>query len=294
MSNIIYLNSDDFFVDQSANGKVLCNYQKGMCFALFYSTNCKFCDTLIPEFKKLPMIFPGSKFAMVNLNRFPDIIKKSMDTIAPIEAVPFIMLYKEGRPYIQYEEGRTLKDMVDFLKEVLARVNNQRSFVPSEMSHANMAPNYQQQPAGAPQAQASNLEQGPSVGIPYNIVCDEEKGVCYLTFNDLYPSMGQAQQPSAGGPPPTMQAPPPAQPQRYPQPQYQQQPMYAPQQTAQPRFQGYPQQPQQPQQYPQQGYQQQGYPQQGYPQQYTGYSPQQGYYPPQAGGYNSMRAQQYQ
>ena len=259
MASPLYLGSDDFYVDTTPNGgKMLCNYQKnGVVFALFYSTNCKYCDTLLPEFRKLPMIFQGTKFAIINLNRSPDIIKKSADTILPITQVPFIVLYYNGKPYIHYQETNTLKDMVDFLKEALSRLQQKRSFVPSEMGSIGSASG-NPSPFVAPNAgtnAAIEAEKNNPLGIPYNLVCDDEKGICYLTFEQIYgkempanPQQAQQQQ--------QMQ-----QQQRQQMPPMQQQQMYPQQQM--------------PQQYPQQPMQQK-----------QAYAPQQGYYPPSAGTYN--------
>ena len=173
----IYLQNDDFYVDQTQpDRKVLCNYQKGVCFTLFYSTNCKHCDTLLPEFKKLLMVFPGTKFAIVNLNRSPEIIRKSADTILPLDQVPFVVLYYNGRPVIHYNEGNTLKDMVNFLKEALPRFAQQKSFVTANQAGT---------PAAAQQHVPNNAtpqDLNNPMGIPYNLICDDERGVCYFNF----------------------------------------------------------------------------------------------------------------
>jgi len=265
----IYLQNDDFFVDQSQpDRKVLCNYQKGVCFTLFYSVNCKHCDTLLPEFKKLLVVFPGTKFAIVNLNRSPEIIRKSVDTILPIDQVPFVVLYYNGRPVIHYQEGNTLKDMVDFLKEALPRFAQQKSFVTAPTAQTAYASNpAQQQQGGNMPATGNPQELNNNMGIPYNLICDDEKGICYFNFGELYGKEIAMQHPNA---------------QRNMSQQQAQQMMMHPHHQQQMMMQ------QQQQMMPQQA-QQMMPPQQ---QQRQAYS-QQGYFPPNSGQYQQKQQPQY-
>jgi thiol-disulfide isomerase/thioredoxin len=165
MNNLIYLGSDDFGVELSSKGqKLLCNKQAGICLVLFFSNNCTYCDELIPDFKKLPMAMGGVKFALVNLNKHQQIYHMSKTTIAPIDVVPYIILYFNGKPFLKYEGERTLNDILAFMKEVVSRLQQQKSFVDNKVKTIESEiPKY-------------------TIGQPYNLVCDEDKGVCYINF----------------------------------------------------------------------------------------------------------------
>jgi thiol-disulfide isomerase/thioredoxin len=169
--NLLYLNSNDFYITEGSKGKVLCNYLKDLTFVLFHADadKCPHCEELIPEFKKLPHFIQSCKFALVNLNKNQDIIAKSNQTIAPVTYVPYMILYVNGRPFLRYEGNRTLKDLVEFINEVIQRIKSKSNFVESKNS--------------------AKLEDAPSqytYGIPYDIVCDEDKGICYVKYGDAY------------------------------------------------------------------------------------------------------------
>jgi hypothetical protein len=223
MNNLYHLTSEDFFLDQSNDGKrVLCIDAKGLVLVCFHvnSNRCAHCEDTIPEFKRLPQRIGGCKFALANLSMNPDVIKMSNMSKAPIEHVPFIILYVNGRPFLRYEGERTTQDMMEFIQEVVQKLQSKQQFIEQKnFKVESEIPGY-------------------SVGIPCNVVCDEEKGVCYLECDDAYKTKA-----AQGAPRPQQQYP-----SNYPQ---------QPQQYGAPRQQGYPMQQQQGFS-PQQGYQQGG------------------------------------
>jgi len=175
MSNsIIYLNNNDFYIGEGSKGKVLCTNIKELVFVLFHADldKCKYCEDVIPEFKQLPHAISSCRFALVNLNKNLDIVKMSNETIAQFSYVPYMILYVNGRPFIRYDGDRNAKDMADFVMEVLSRLKSNNTF------------------ANAPKKvkQENNVIPGYSIAIPYSVVCDDEKGVCYLKYDEAYKS----------------------------------------------------------------------------------------------------------
>lgn len=171
MNILQQLSSEDFYIGQSSKGgKILCINQKGLVLALFHLNpdRCKWCEEVIPDFKRLPQIQGNCKYALVNLNKFPDVAKMAKTTIAPIDYVPYIVFYVDGKPFIRYEGDRTIKDITEFINDVLTRIQTKRSF--SDTKNAKMDTDI---PVG-------------SFGIPYSVVCDQDKGVCYLTHAEAY------------------------------------------------------------------------------------------------------------
>jgi hypothetical protein len=136
---------------------------------------CGYSDAAKEAFKQLPFNIGGSKFGLTNLSANPDIITMSKKTIAPITSVPYMILYVNSRPFLRFDDDdRSLENMVDFMNQVLSRLNTQKKFIDKGAKFESEIPKY-------------------SVGIPFNVVCDEEKGMCYLNYDDAYKKMRQQQ-----------------------------------------------------------------------------------------------------
>ena len=233
MNNLYHLTGEDFFLEQGSDGrKLLCIDAKGLVLVCFHvnSDRCAHCEDAIPEFKRLPQRIGNCKFALANLSANPDLIKMSKLSKAPIEYVPFIILYVNGRPFLKYSGERTTQEMAEFVQEVVQKLQTKQQFIEQKnFKIESDIPAY-------------------SVGLPYNVVCDEEKGVCYLSYESAYQVKPEQSQQR-----PQQQYPPgyPQQPQQYGG-------GYPPQQQQHPGMHGgYPS--------PQQGYQQGGYGQQKMP-----------------------------
>jgi hypothetical protein len=167
--NLQFLRSQDFYLDEGTKGKVMCNNTKGFCLVLFHadSSRCTHCEECIPEFKKLPYKMGGVKFALVNVNRERDVVQMSAVTISPITYVPYIVLYINGRPTFRYDGERTTEKMLEFLNDVMSSLQSKTAFVNN------------------PNVRIESEIPAYSIGIPANVVCDAEKGVCYLKYEDF-------------------------------------------------------------------------------------------------------------
>ena len=284
------------------------------------SNNCVYCKKLLPIFNKLPEKVGGCNFAKVNVSQARGVLRLSKTTISPIEFVPYIIFYVNGKPYMRYNGPPEMKEIQSFVVEVANNIQNKQNFSPDKIKDAEKdIPEY-------------------TIGKP---LCGNGEG-CYVHYDDAYPEMppgsnapaerkSQAQKGqylgyeeaySEGGQndpnqeyreeyaqrqlPPHQRQPPPNFPsqQRMPPPQQQypqqqqrmppQQPQY-PQQRMPPQQQ-YPQQQQRmpPQQYPQQQ-QRMPPPQQQYPQQQQRMPPPQQQYPqqqyPQQQQYSQIRSE---
>jgi hypothetical protein len=175
MSNLVAnLSTDDFMLSQSSKGgKILCTEIPGISFVLFHADRCHNCENVIPYFKQMSRseLLTGCKFALCNLARNPALIKMSSQTVAPFEYVPYMMLYYDGRPIARYEtdddEDFNPQDCLEFLQEMIKRLQSKKHFI-----------------------QNKNFKFDDDVkkfgGIPFNLVCDEDKGVCYFEADALY------------------------------------------------------------------------------------------------------------
>ena len=223
--SILHLTNNDFYVDNGKKGKVMCTTQKDILFAFFHlnDNECSNCTTMIPEFVNVAKRLPQIKYALVNLSKYPEIFKKTVDTIAPIKYVPYLIIFVNNRPFLRYDGGKSSSEMYEFIKELLENMPKylpqyqppqQQSQQQSQpQGNPYQQPQYQlqgqqyQQSQQYPQQQSqggqqpSQPSQGalvssttkfnsevpvyPAGGIPYNVVCDKNTGLCYLSFEEL-------------------------------------------------------------------------------------------------------------
>ena len=115
MSSLLFLSADDFVVQQGEKGPLLCHEIRGFSLVMFYSTKCVYCQKLIPTFKRLPDIVNGCQFGMINVSTNKHLIQMARQTITPIEYVPLIILYINGRPYMRYEGAPEENDIRRFI-----------------------------------------------------------------------------------------------------------------------------------------------------------------------------------
>jgi thiol-disulfide isomerase/thioredoxin len=177
--SVLNLTSNDFYIDDGTKGKVLCSTRKGIVFVMFHlnESACPNCHTVMPEFLALPKHIPSIQYATVNLSNYPDIAKKSGLTLAPIKYVPYLILYVNGRPWLRWDNEKTLAAMANFLKDILPRIPK------------NLVDNSSSSGPNKSSAEEKPVFQGG--GIPYNVVCDKSSGVCYLSFEDFRNSARQ-------------------------------------------------------------------------------------------------------
>lgn len=167
MNSLLFLNEQDFSIQQGKKGHILCNNLPGLSLVLFYSTRCEYCPMMVEIFKKLPHYVPGCQFALLNISTYQNVAWMSQKTIAPITYVPFVVLYVNGRPFMKYNGEKRLQDIAGFVNEVLSRIQNKKNFSSSNI-------------------RVENEETIPEYcsGIPFNLVCEGE--MCYLSFAEAY------------------------------------------------------------------------------------------------------------
>ena len=165
MSGLLFLDNEDFSTVKGTKGNIMCHSIPGFTLVLFYSTQCSYCQNLIPIFKKLPGSIGGCQFGMINVTSNKKCVAMSRETIAPITYVPYIILYVNGRPFMCYKGPHDIKEIHRFILEVAQKMQSKQKF--SE----------------------EHVKEDPRGGIPlYTIghpLCGED-GVCYLEFNDAY------------------------------------------------------------------------------------------------------------
>lgn len=165
MNGLLFLSSEDFYVNEQQNEKLLnCQVNNGLLLVLFYSTQCEHCQKAIPIFRQLPQMIHGCSFGMINVSTNAKVVHLSRTTISPIQYVPLVVLYVNGEPYYKYKGTISLPEIQKFIIQMSQMLESKQQFV------------QQQQP----QKESRRIPEY-TIGIPH---CDED--VCYLEFDEAY------------------------------------------------------------------------------------------------------------
>jgi thioredoxin-like negative regulator of GroEL len=111
MNGLVYLTDQDFYVSENNLRLGL----KGTVFILVYSMDCKHCKDVIPFFKQLPQIIRGCQIAVLNISKFISVAHLSRNTKTPIDVVPFMILFSNGKVKSRYKGQYTMNDILQFL-----------------------------------------------------------------------------------------------------------------------------------------------------------------------------------
>ena len=171
MSGLLYLEADDFMIVKNTRGdnNILTIQSKGNALVLFYSTQCVHCQSLISVFKTLPKVLGGCQYGMINISKYKDCIAKSHQTNTPIDCVPYIIFYYNGKPYMRYKGEYDIESIKKFVIYIA-------NFIQTKTSLTSLTEN--------------NNKDNPkhniriySFGLP---LYGDEDNVCYLPFETAY------------------------------------------------------------------------------------------------------------
>jgi len=165
--SLLFLNTDNFSISKGERGSLLCNDIEGFSLILFYSTQCQYCHQVIPIFKQLPRYIQGCKFGMINVSKNNKLIEMAKDTIAPLEYVPYIILYTNRKPFMRYEEKLDIESIKQFILDVQKNLKHKEQFTQKKKSKIVKA--------SIPGYTIGNPVSGPT-----------KKKRCYLNFDSAY------------------------------------------------------------------------------------------------------------
>jgi len=170
----LFLTSQDFHIQRGTQGPILCHSIRDFSLIMFYSTRCKWCQTLIPIFKRLPGTIGGCQFGMVNIDNNRQCVEMSKSTQKTvINYVPLIIFYVNGKPLMKYDKNLpyTLENLQKFVIGIANNILERQKFI----KHKNTG-------VTVPESELARTWQG--IGIP---VCSG--GVCYLPNCKAYPQI---------------------------------------------------------------------------------------------------------
>ena len=167
MNTFQFLDDSNFHLSKGQQNKVLlCTNGEGISFVFFYSTKCPNCHPGLEVFRRLKEKFSNQiKFCVVNINENPTIITKSNSSCTPIEYVPYLVVYYNGKPFLRYDSDIELENLITFMVEVMKRIESKVKFSKNAPAEESTVPEY----AG---------------GVPYNVVCDKNR--CYIKWDKAY------------------------------------------------------------------------------------------------------------
>jgi len=146
MNSTHFITQDDFILKKVENGGTeLCISIPGLTLILFYSPLCKFCQEFLPVYKTLPGSVQGCQFAILNVSQNKNCIKLSENTKNPIDVVPYLLLYVNGRPFIRYKGELTADYLRYFIIEVIKSLHMQQNFLKNNQNvklQKNKLPHY--------------------------------------------------------------------------------------------------------------------------------------------------------
>lgn len=166
---LVYLTPENYSVNQSEE---LCNNLRGYSFVFFTSARCSYCKDVYPAFVRLSETIQGCVFGVMNVEQNNNaVVQISKRSKTPLEYVPYIILYANGRPLSQYVHDENNPQ---------ANLERMKTFLVQQTTRKQTAD-------GATSAVAAAVIPPYSIGIPKNRASSAKlKKVCYLSYDTAY------------------------------------------------------------------------------------------------------------
>ena len=119
MSKIQVLSSGNFIVS-GRQRKTMGLNMGGVVLVYFKSTGSQPCANFEPIFHQLASKDGRIMCAICDVAQYKDIIQMSRDTTTPIQTVPLLILYINGRPHAKFTGQKTLESVQKFISDALA------------------------------------------------------------------------------------------------------------------------------------------------------------------------------
>lgn len=173
---IQYVSYRDFYISSIPQfGNVLGTKIGGLALVIFQSDNCNVCAKVIkPLMYELDKLISGCTIIFADiLDGGAALYKMSQQTIMKIEAVPFIVLYNNGQPLMEYKGAATIEGFLQFLNAINEKLKMRQPFTKSEAQAMGKCP------------VGDNGIPGYCIGKPIT-----DDNLCMLTFGDAYGKCG--------------------------------------------------------------------------------------------------------
>lgn len=141
MPPIKSLTAKNFVITGNAQ-KTLCINVDGAFLVFFKMMGCENCKAFEPVFVNLSKQESRVMLAVVDLTSNKDIVQWSRQTSTPINAVPVLILYINGRPHAKFNGTKNIVSIQNFISKALEAATNTAppaQFVSSQQPTAAMA-----------------------------------------------------------------------------------------------------------------------------------------------------------
>lgn len=110
---IIELNNSNFYI--SPTNHLHCDIKDTIA-VLFY-TEENFCKDFLSKFKNFSNITNHIKYAMCDIEKYPEVFELNKKAVKPFTFVPSIFIYYKGSPFVRYDGELDDKKVLEFIKE---------------------------------------------------------------------------------------------------------------------------------------------------------------------------------
>ncbi len=157
--SIQYLNAANFYMKEH---QLHCNIDAELAFVFYSSPSCPNCETVLPVIQRLTQTIQGCSFAIVDMSQNYELSIRSRETSTPITYVPLVILYYKSRPFQIFKGVYELSNLQEFIVNAGKKIRELK--IEESKNPEKKIPAY-------------------TTGMPY---CDEESGICYLSFDSAY------------------------------------------------------------------------------------------------------------
>ena len=160
MTNIVKLTPNNFTMMGTASKTLGITSPASML--IFFRMQCENCAAFDPVFRELAKKDTRVQYGILDIDVHTQVGQWSLQTSTPIKAVPFLVLYVNGRPHAKFGGTKNVASISSFLTKAL----NTQPTAPAQQFVAQTAPASRGGGAGGGGGGAGNMYGGGGGGNP--------------------------------------------------------------------------------------------------------------------------------
>lgn len=104
---------------------------RGFVLVFFYSNTCKYCKNFLPEYMQVPKRNPPATISLCKITsrnqNGKTIVELAKETGMKITYTPYIVLFKDGYPIVEYNADKNANAIVEFIAAMVDSTSNEPS-----------------------------------------------------------------------------------------------------------------------------------------------------------------------
>jgi len=192
--SIHQLSTQNFHIVGNQRQSLNINYG-GNVLVFFKLQGCQGCAAFEPIFHQLSNEDRRVSYGILDLTYNRDIVQLSRSTTTPIQKVPHLILYSEGRPYARFKGEKNIQSLKNFISDATPQQTPQKpSFVQPQQQNMYGGPPTRgnvYMPESQPPRQAINMANS---GIPAQQAhpsmrqqCEQDNEDCLMIPDQIIP-----------------------------------------------------------------------------------------------------------